>query len=364
MRRKLLMKRVEPEFARMHRESVPPARVEGMFEYGDDVLDEDVWDEVGFAYERAVRMTAITDGVDANDWEESRRWVRYRYVEGDPLVRAAVYFKAIAERPEGPREAPYWHAICMAGNLVHMGPYDLLDCPELDDAEDLLVDRCADLVEAEGIDPEDERALAAWTRRRYDEGDATVRAALLAKATWYAVNDFGRGVLHTVPYDQCEEGMATSSLPAAFWDRDRRRSDGPGGKDASDGTEPDGDGSGAEDCELDWPSRQWDDDGLHFEGRFTSSGLDYEVWSFDGGDGLPRHFHLRRPRSPRKHDVCVAMYEPVYVDHGMGRQVLSRQEIADFIDFLEDANLYDYERLGYEVPDYTQLHWPEEERGQ
>ena len=131
-----------------------------------------------------------------------------------------------------------------------MGPYDLLDSPELDDAEDLLVDRCADLVEAEGIDPEDERALAAWTRRRYDEGDATVRAALLAEATWDAVNDFGRGTLRTVPYSQCEENMATSSLPAAFWDRNHQRSENDSGEDVSDK-----DGHAEGDDEPDCPSR-------------------------------------------------------------------------------------------------------------
>lgn len=179
--------------------------VAGRFAFGDDIRDRDVLDEVERGYEDACIEAALAQGVDIRDWEEARRWVRYRYVEGDPLVRAAVLFQVIYEPCSSFLEAPYWHAICRLGIECHRGEHLLICHPEFERIEDDIDERCArSYLETEPCDFEEETILR-WLHERYEEGEPLVRSAYLNQALWDVNHDHISFKGDTRPIERCEE---------------------------------------------------------------------------------------------------------------------------------------------------------------
>ncbi len=311
-------------------------------DWSSDILDEDVLDELERRFERFLKPRAVADGVELSDYKQIREWLRRRYEEGDPEVRDAMYLKALRHHFEDFHRPPYfWGCLVQVENLLQEGECRLMDDSALDDARTAMDEALADKAIEERVDIYSKRSIEAWVRRRYEDGDPLMRRALLSEAVWRAIHDFHLD-FREAALPSCEEYFAEDHVMWDLWDRG-----------VYDERPPVDEDEGPEDLE-------WSLESSRFIGRFTSSGNDYEVWDFEERDDLPPRFHLRRPRSPRHRDVCVGIYEPVYVDEGNGRIGLTEREMADFIDFLGRTTLYYYERHGYEMPDYTRLHWPEE----
>lgn len=314
-----------------------------------DILDEDVYDELEDRVERTLGPRAIADGVDLGYPMQLREWVRRLYEAGDPEMRDAVDLMALDHSFDDFHEPPYfWGCLTSVENRLTKGNGCLQVVTDLDDVQVALDEACADEAVARGADIYRESSLHAWLKAGYAEGDAAVRRALLAEALQMAIH--GHGVDYREPMlPSCKEYFVPDHLMGVLSERGAYVERAPRYDEHAAIYEDD------EGEDLEWDFSMPD-----FLGRFTSSGNDYEVWNFIENDGLPRRFHLRRPRSPRQHDVCVCIYEPLYVDEGTGRIGLTEREIADFIDFLRRNGGSYYGEDGREMPDYTRLHWPEE----
>lgn len=309
-------------------------------DWTSDILDDDVQDELEVRFERTLKPLASADGVDLGDYKQVSEWVRQRYEAGDPDVRDAIAFVSVQHSFSSFHEPPYyWGCIRSVCHLVE-GRAEPVGDAAIRDFQQSNGELCADMVLEDGVDIYEEEPIRAWVRQRYDAGDATVRRGLLAEAAWKALHDFELGY-REAPLAGCEEYFAPDEIMGTFWDRGAYRD------------RPDDDGEDDRDP-------QWELDNYHFLGRFTSMGNVYEVFDHEEGGDDPPHFYLRRPKSPRGHGVYVGMFEPVYVDLGRGRVGLSEREIADFVEFLEGSNVYDFGRADYGMPDYTKLHWPDE----
>lgn len=123
-------------------------------------------------------------------------------------------------------------------------------------------------------------------------------------------------------------------------------------------------------------------------GVFKSCGTTFEVVIHRPGGhccDVP-HLHVRMQRHPGVPDVCVGLYEAVYVPFGHRHWELDRRHREDLADFLEELRYpgegwprwYDAENtweracemdgrerpphIGFEaMPDYRLLHWPDGE---
>ena len=215
--------------------------------------------------------------------------------------------------------------------------------------------RCRELAEAEGVDASDGVAVERWLRRRYDASDVDVRSGM--EALVLVESD---SVSDTLRHLRRKSAIGGLDTEIAYMARDERPR------------------------EAYAPDEIWDFyHGL--VGTFTSGAATYEVRVFlEEPYGEP-HFHVRRLRSPRTADVCMAIHRPEYVPHGPDRRGLRPREVADLIGFLESHDDGSWLRMSKWVtvaycwddyrdedrdpsyyadlimPDYRRLHWPEED---